>query len=86
MVGTKKNLSKAGKEIPLKSMLQATPSYVMSVFILHATLCEELERMMNSIGRVEIRKKKMGICWMAWNLLDAHKWYGSGLTFKKYLH
>lgn len=43
-----KFLSQDGKEILLKSVAQAIPSYVMSVFALLISLCEELERMMNS--------------------------------------
>ncbi|XP_073132988.1 uncharacterized protein [Henckelia pumila] len=43
-----KFLSRAGKEILLKAVVQAIPSYVMSVFALPINLCDELERMMNS--------------------------------------
>ena len=43
-----KMLSRGGKEILLKSVVQAIPSYVMSVFLLPVLLCEDLERMMNS--------------------------------------
>ena len=43
-----KNLSRAGKEVLLKTVAQALPNYVMNVFLLPHELCLELERMMNS--------------------------------------
>ncbi|MCH96415.1 RNA-directed DNA polymerase (Reverse transcriptase) [Trifolium medium] len=41
-------LSKAGKEAMIKSMLQAIPSYIMSVYLLPDTFIKEIERMINS--------------------------------------
>lgn len=41
---TEKHLSSAGKEVQIKSVAQAIPTYIMSVFQLSATVCEELER------------------------------------------
>jgi hypothetical protein len=43
-----KCLSKAGREVMIKSVLQAIPSYVMSLFQLPTTLITTIERMMNS--------------------------------------
>lgn len=37
-----KFLSKAGKEILLKFVAQAIPSYVLSVFSIHVSLCDKL--------------------------------------------
>ncbi|GAU46743.1 hypothetical protein TSUD_286030 [Trifolium subterraneum] len=37
-------LSKAGKEIMIKSVLQAIPSYVMNMFILPASLIDDIEK------------------------------------------
>ena len=39
----KKFLSLAGKEILLKAVAQATPSFVMNVFLLPISLCLEFE-------------------------------------------
>ncbi|KAH9705863.1 putative reverse transcriptase/RNA-dependent DNA polymerase [Citrus sinensis] len=41
-------LSRAGKEVLLKTMAQAMPNYVMNVYLLPLDLCKELEIMMNS--------------------------------------
>jgi hypothetical protein len=41
-------LSKAGKEVMVKSVLQAIPTYVMSIYLLPDTLIKEIERMLNA--------------------------------------
>ena len=43
-----KHLSKAGKEILIKSCAQAIPSHCMSIFLLPASLEDQLQKMMNS--------------------------------------
>jgi hypothetical protein len=40
-----KHLSKAGKEVLIKSVAQSIPAYCMSIFILLSTLGEEIQRM-----------------------------------------
>jgi len=43
-----KCLSKAGHEVMIKSVLQAIPSYVMSIFLLPFSIIYTIEKMMNS--------------------------------------
>jgi hypothetical protein len=59
-------LSRAGKEVMIKSVLQSIPSYVMSIYLLPKTTIKELERMINSFwwgGGVNNK----GIKWLAWD-------------------
>jgi ribonuclease HI len=73
-------LSKAGKEVMIKSVLQAIPSYVMSVFLLPETTIKEIERMMNSFwwgGGTH----NQGIRWLAWDRMAYPKSFG-GMGFR----
>ncbi|MCI14198.1 RNA-directed DNA polymerase (Reverse transcriptase), partial [Trifolium medium] len=73
-------LSKAGKEIMIKSVLQAIPSYVMSVYLLPETTIKEIERMMNSFwwgGGAH----NQGIRWLAWDRMAYPKALG-GMGFR----
>ncbi|XP_019190788.1 PREDICTED: uncharacterized protein LOC109185263 [Ipomoea nil] len=76
----KKLLSRAGKEILLKSVAQAMPTFTMSVFLLPDSLCKNLERVMNRFWWRNGRDGG-GIHWLAWDKLSVPKKYG-GLGFK----
>jgi len=43
-----KCLSKAGREVMIKSVLQFIPSYIMSVFLLPNKLVDAIEKMINA--------------------------------------
>ena len=53
----RKFLSRVGKDILLKAMVQATPSFMMSIFLMPISLCLEIERIMNSFSEVGIIKR-----------------------------
>ena len=74
-------LSKAGKEILLKTVLQAMPNYVMSLFKLPSDTCDELEKIFNGYwwGNQE---GKGGIRWCRWDILCNQKKDG-GMSFRK---
>jgi len=67
-----KLLSKAGKEILVKAVAQAIPTYAMSCFDLTKGLCDELNSI---IGRYwwSQQDKVNKIHWLAWELLTRSK-------------
>jgi hypothetical protein len=72
-------LSQARKEILLKAVVQAIPTYCMSVFQLPKTLCKKMESMMNKF--LWQRKESLGgLNWMSWSRLGFSKKTG-GLGF-----
>lgn len=62
-----KIMSRAGKEILLKLVVQAIPSYAASIFMLPEKLCEEIEHMMNKFWWLSNLERKSGIRWMSWS-------------------
>lgn len=74
-------ISKAGKEILLKSAAQAVPTYSMSTFLLPSTLLDELQRMMNSYWWGHGVEPRKGIKWEACDSLCKHKSKG-GMGFR----
>lgn len=78
-----KMLSRAGKEILLKTAVQAMPNYAMNVYLLPLDLCKELEIMMNSFWWGSKRSGGSGgINWMKWERLCKPKDFG-GIGFKQ---
>lgn len=76
-----KFLSRAGREILLKNIIQAIPTYAMSVFLLPKELCNEIEIIMNSYWWGCSARGGKGIKWMSWNKLSVPKQYG-GMGFR----
>ncbi|XP_062080209.1 uncharacterized protein LOC133784961 [Humulus lupulus] len=75
-----KFLSKAGKEILLKTVAQALPNYAMSVFLLPLDTSRDIERLMNKYWWSSSSKKSKGIHWQSWSRLSKPKESG-GLGF-----
>ena len=76
-----KCLSIAGREVMIKSVLQAIPSYVMSIFQLPAALINTIEKMINSFWWGHEHTSQRGINWLSWEKLSMHKTNG-GMGFK----
>ena len=75
-----KLLSQAGREVLIKSVIQAIPTYTMSCFKLPVTLCHEIETLVRKFWwgqRGDCRK----VHWVKWNELCQHKNQG-GMGFK----
>ena len=75
-----KLLSSAGKEILIKAVAQATPTYTMSCFKLPDSLCRELNSMVSSLwwGQQGSERK---MAWVSWERMCSRKIDG-GLGFK----
>ncbi|PNX75685.1 hypothetical protein L195_g031625, partial [Trifolium pratense] len=71
---------KAGKEVMVKSAVQAIPSYIMSIYTIPSTTIAEIERMFNAFWWGGGTNNK-GIRWLAWDRLTCPKEKG-GLGFK----
>jgi hypothetical protein len=73
-------LSQAGKEILIRAILQAIPTYSMSIFLLPKDLCRELNLLMQNfwLGHKENERK---IHWMSWENVRFAKSQG-GMGFR----
>ncbi|XP_024642261.2 uncharacterized protein [Medicago truncatula] len=76
-----KCLSKAGREVMIKSVLQSIPSYIMSIFRLPNQLLDEIEKMMNTFWWGHGGSNNKGLNWLSWEKLSVHKNDG-GMGFK----
>ncbi|KAK2438202.1 hypothetical protein QL285_023013 [Trifolium repens] len=73
-------LSRAGKEVMIKSVLQAIPSYIMSIYLLPEGTIKDIERMMNSFWWGGGANNN-GIKWLAWDRMTHAKSQG-GMGFR----
>ena len=78
---SEEHLSSAGKEVQIKSVAQAIPTYLMSVFQLPAGLCEELERGIRNFWWGA--EKGQRTHWIAWDKFTRSKDRG-GLGFRDF--
>ncbi|XP_060974042.1 uncharacterized protein LOC115695103 [Cannabis sativa] len=77
-----KFLSKAGKEVLIKSVAQALPNYAMSVFLLTHEIWSSLEGMMAKFWwKSQSSSSSKGVSWVSWKKLCQHKNVG-GLGFR----
>ena len=67
-----KFLSQAGKEIFLKAVIQAIPTYSMGVFLLPKALCFEINSLMQRFWWGH-QAKDFGIPWMSWSWMGFPK-------------
>jgi len=78
-----KHLSKAGREVLIKSVAQSIPTYCMSTFLLPTSLGEEIQQMINSFWWGSNRRQRKGINWLNWDKLTMRKEYG-GMGFRHF--
>ncbi|XP_060974663.1 uncharacterized protein LOC133039744 [Cannabis sativa] len=83
-VWNNKFFSKAGKEVVLKAVIQAIPSYVMSCYKIPASICQKIEKLMAQFWWGSFGKKSK-THWKSWSLLCNSKFFG-GLGFRSLIH
>ncbi|XP_060972631.1 uncharacterized protein LOC133038482 [Cannabis sativa] len=78
-----KFLSRAGKEVFIKSVVQYLPSYAMNVFLFPIGTCKELERLVASFWWKSNKSNSngSGIVWMNWDRMTRNKAEG-GMGFR----
>lgn len=77
----KKPISRAGKTILVKNVLQEIPAYSMACFLMPRTLCHELEVMFNSYWWRTDSSSNRGLNWLSWGNMCMSKMKG-GLGFR----
>ena len=75
-----KLLTHVGKEVLIKSVAQAVPSYTMSCFLLPKKLCEELIGMIRQFWWGQVKNEKK-LAWLSWDKMCMPKDSG-GLGFR----
>ena len=75
-----KLLSIGGREILVKDVAQAVPTYIMSCFQLPKTLCKDLENMMRNFWWGQ-RDDDNKIAWVSWKKMCKSKFHG-GIGFR----
>ncbi|KAJ8775358.1 hypothetical protein K2173_023123 [Erythroxylum novogranatense] len=69
------------REILIKAVIQAIPTYCMNVFLIPATTCSELQVLMNKFWWGGCREGSRGINWLSWDRMCYAKSMG-GMGFR----
>lgn len=77
-----KALSKSGKEVLIKIVLQALPNHVMSLFLLPKSIWNVIQGIIAKFWWGSGGNNGRGIHWVSWDRLSQHRSH-SGLSFKK---
>ncbi|CAH9098998.1 unnamed protein product [Cuscuta epithymum] len=75
-------LSRAGRAVLLRNVIQAMPAYAMNVFLLPKDLCDEIEKLMNGLWWKDSKFDQKGLRWRKWEALCKPKDVG-GLGFRR---
>lgn len=78
-----RHISRSGKEILIKSVVQSLPSYAMSVFLLPLEINRDIERSLTKYWWNMTQSQQSQINWISWDRLAKHKSTG-GLGFRNF--
>ncbi|XP_074346913.1 uncharacterized protein LOC141685724 [Apium graveolens] len=78
-----KIISKGGKEVLVKSVIQALPTYAMSVFLLPSDITKDFERSISRFWWNSKNNDSRSIHWMSYQRLSRHKACG-GMGFRDF--
>ncbi|XP_031096926.1 uncharacterized protein LOC116001177 [Ipomoea triloba] len=78
-----KFLSRAGKEVLIKSVIQALPTYAMSVFLIPKDIVRDIVCAINAFWWGTEYGNYKGICWKSWSRLCTPKDWG-GIGFHQF--
>lgn len=70
-----KFLSRADREVLLKTVIKAMPSYAMMVFLLPIGICRDIETIMNEYWWTGTAGNGKGIKWKTWGVLAQNSWW-----------
>lgn len=76
-------ISQAGREVLIKTVAQAMPTYAMSMFLLPNDITKDFERSLSRYWWGIKENDKCGIHWMKWSRLSKHKSNG-GMGFRDF--
>lgn len=74
-------LSRAGKLVMLKNVVQSIPAYAMSCFLIPKSICQEIQKVMNAFWWQSQTANAKGIHWLGWHRMCMPKNKG-GLGFR----
>lgn len=69
-------ISQAGREVLIKHVAQAVPTYAMSSFLLPVEIMKDFERSLSKYWWGVKENAASGIHWMSWDRLSRHKTNG----------
>jgi hypothetical protein len=72
-------LSKAGKEVLIKAVAQAMPTYAMSCFDLTKGLCDEISTMISRYWWAN-QENERKMHWLSWETVCSRKEKGAGVS------
>lgn len=81
---TEKHMSALAKDVLIKAVGQAIPTYIMGVFKVPLTLSDNLTSIIRDFGGPGLRARKKETAWVAWKELVLSKGMG-GLGFRDFI-